>query len=49
MGSSSERQKGITIANAFEKVLDDNNLSLELQSQSDHKINKIWVDKNSEF
>ena len=32
-------KKGITITNAFQKVLDKSNL----------KSNKIWVDKGSEF
>ena len=32
-------KKGITIANAFQKLLDD----------STRKPNKIWVDKGSEF
>ena len=31
--------KGITITNVFQKILDD----------SDRKPNKIWVDKGSEF
>ena len=30
---------GITITNAFQKVLDESN----------HKPNKIWVDKGTEF
>ena len=32
-------KKGITIANAFQKILDD----------STRKPNKIWIDKGSEF
>ena len=32
-------EKGITITNAFQKILDESN----------HKLNKIWVDKGSEF
>ena len=32
-------KKGIMITNAFQKILD----------QSNHKPNKIWVDKGSEF
>ena len=32
-------KKGISIANAFQKILDDSN----------RKPNKIWVDKGSEF
>ena len=32
-------KKGITITNAFQKILDESN----------HKPNKIWVDKGSEF
>ena len=32
-------KKGITIAGAFQKILD----------KSEHKPNKIWVDKGSEF
>ena len=32
-------EKGITITNAFQKNFD----------QSDHELNKIWVDKGSEF
>ena len=40
MGYSFESQKkGITITNAFQKILDESN----------HKPNKIWVDKGSEF
>ena len=34
-----EDKKGITITNAFQKLLDESN----------HKPNKIWVYKNSEF
>ena len=32
-------KKGITISNAFHKILDESN----------HKQNEIWVDKGSEF
>ena len=32
-------KRGITIANAFQKILDESN----------RKTNKIWVDKDSEF
>ena len=32
-------KKGITITGAFQKILDEPN----------HKLNKIWVDKSSEF
>ena len=32
-------KKGITITVAFQKILDE----------SGHKLNKIWVDKGSEF
>ena len=32
-------KRGITITNAFQKILDESN----------HKPNKIWVDKRSEF
>ena len=32
-------KKGITISNAFQKVLDESN----------RKPNKIWIDKGSEF
>ena len=32
-------KKRITITNAFQKILDESN----------HKLNKIWVDKGSEF
>ena len=39
MGYSFERQKGITITNAFQKIL----------NESKRKPNKIWVDKDSEF
>ena len=35
----SKDKKGITITNAFQKVLDESN----------RKLNKIWVDKDSEF
>ena len=36
---SFERQKGITIANSFQSILDN----------SKRKPNKIWVDQGSEF
>ena len=36
---SLKAKKGITITNAFQKILDESN----------HKPNKIWVDKGSEF
>ena len=39
MGYSFERKKGITITQAFQKILDELNL----------KPNKIWVYKGSEF
>ena len=40
MGYSFKRsKKGITITNAFQKILDESN----------HKLNKTWVDKGSEF
>ena len=32
-------QKGITITNAFQKILDESN----------RKLNKVWVDKGSEL
>ena len=32
-------KKGITITNTFQKVLDESN----------YKVNKIWVDKDSKF
>ena len=32
-------KKGITITNAFQKILDESN----------HKPNKMWMDKRSEF
>ena len=32
-------KRGITITNAFQKILDESN----------HKPNKIWIDKGSEF
>ena len=35
----SKDKKGITITNAFQKILDESN----------RKPNKIWVDKGSEF
>ena len=38
-GYSFKRQKGITITNAFQKILDESNC----------KPNKISVDKSSEF
>ena len=38
MNYSFERQKGITITNAFQKFLDESN----------RKPSKIWVDKGSE-
>ena len=37
-------KKGISIANAFQKILDK---SMELHSKC--KPNKVWVDKGSEF
>ena len=41
---------GLTIANAFKKILDDSMKfhSMELHSKT-RKPNKIWVDKGSEF
>ena len=39
MVCSFKGQKGITITNAFQKILDESNL----------KPNKTWVDKCSEF
>ena len=39
MGYSLKCKKGTTITNAFQKFLDESN----------HKLNKIWVDKGSEF
>ena len=38
-GVPSKDKKGITITVAFQKILDE----------SGHKLNKIWVDKGSEF
>ena len=45
-------KKGVGIANAFQKILND---SIKLESKSseansrEHKPNKIWVDKGIEF
>ena len=39
MGCSFENKKGVSIVNAFQKILDG----------SERKPNKIWVDKESEF
>ena len=45
-------KKGVTIVNAFQKILND---SMELHSKSieakskGHKVIKIWVNKESEF
>ena len=39
MGCPFEREKGITITNAFQTILDESN----------RKPNKIWVDKGSEL
>ena len=39
MGCSLKNKKGVTITNAFQKVLDESN----------SKPNKIWIDKGSEF
>ena len=39
MGCSFKRQKGVSIVNAFQKILDS----------SKRKLNKIWVDRRSEF
>ena len=36
---SLKEKKRITVANDFQKILDESN----------HKINKIWVDKDNEF
>ena len=36
---SSKDKKGITITNAFQKIL----------KESSHKPNKLWVEKGSEF
>ena len=47
-----KNKKGVTIVNAFQKILDD---SMELHSKSieakskGRKPNKIWVDKGNEF
>ena len=40
-------KEGVSIVNAFQKILDDSNRS-EAKSK-DRKPNKIWVDKGSEF
>ena len=39
MGYSFNREKGVTIINAFQKILDE----------SKSKPNKIWVGKDCEF
>ena len=39
MGYSFKRQKGVSIVNAFQKIIDD----------SKRKPNRIWVDKGREF
>ena len=39
MGCSFKNKKGVSIVNAFQKILDD----------SKRKPNKIWVDKGGEF
>ena len=48
-------EKGITITNAFQKILDESNhcvwsktLATIVKSKG-HKPNKIWVDKGSEL
>ena len=41
-------KKGITITNAFQKILDGSNRCRQSQSEG-CKPNKIWVDKGSEF
>ena len=47
MGCSFKDKKGVTIVNAFRKILDD---SAKKQSQSKgRKPNRIWVDKGSKF
>ena len=47
MGCSFKDKKGVTVANAFQKILDD---SAKKQSQSKgRKPNRIWVDKGSKF
>ena len=40
-------KEGVSIVNAFQKILDDSNRS-EAKSK-ERKPNKIWVDKGSEF
>ena len=47
MGCSFKDEKGVTVVNAFQKILDD---SAKKQSQSKgRKPNRIWVDKGSKF
>ena len=47
MGCSFKDKKGVTIVNAFRKILDD---SAKKQSQSKgRKPNRIWFDKGSKF
>ena len=47
MGCSFKDKKSVTVANAFQKILDD---SAKKQSQSKgRKPNRIWVDKGSKF
>ena len=41
-----ENKKGITIINAFQKILDESNH--HVAKLEGRKANKIWVDKGSE-
>ena len=40
-------KKGVSIVNAFQKILDSSNRSKAKSKR--HKPNKIWVDQGSEF
>ena len=47
MGCSFKDEKGVTVVNAFQKLLDN---SAKKQNQSKgRKPNRIWIDKGSKF
>ena len=42
-------KKGISIVNAFQKILDNSAELRSMELRSEHKPNKIWVDKGRKF
>ena len=46
MGCSFERQRGISIVNAFQKIIFKCG---EAEAKGQRKPNKIWVDQGGEF